>query len=479
MKFQCIALLLFALLAREPINAQVLKQQIEFDSECACDVHADDDGTIYLGLRGNRFQVYENESWSAPIVLNDNSFSSDCGITKDSSGLVWYASSDGLFSYDENGEVTSYTMGNSDIPFDDLKSVRASGNTVWATENGPGLLKFEDGAFEEIFPFGDGFFGIGNLKALDSGSAIVSNFNLLAEVREDTILERSASGLIKDIFVEVDGEILIGTDNGIRKYIPESGEIQSQDSLYGMVSVESLGSSPTGEVYADLGDTVLYQDTSGNQITLGFSAVAEPNIESFFLRRDTLCTLGGNLNGPTCSVLTSLTGVWLDQDGDGVAENEDCNDNNPDVSPLFTETPYNGLDDDCDPTTPDDDLDEDGFPIAEDCDDENPDINPDTEEIPNNGIDEDCDGMDLVTSTREINGAAVSIYPNPATDFLYVETSASFDYRIALYDSTGKLVVSQLNAGRIDLSGLANGIYLLEITGRSTQQRVVERISIQ
>lgn len=149
------------------------------------------------------------------------------------------------------------------------------------------------------------------------------------------------------------------------------------------------------------------------------------------------------------------------------------------VSPLFPETPYNGLDDDCDPTTPDDDLDEDGFPIAEDCDDENPDINPDAEEIPNNGIDEDCDGMDLISSTQEINGAAVSIYPNPATDFLYVETAAPLDYRMALYDSTGKLVVSQLNAGRIDLSGLPDGIYLLEITDRSIQERVVERISVK
>ncbi len=34
------------------------------------------------------------------------------------------------------------------------------------------------------------------------------------------------------------------------------------------------------------------------------------------------------------------------------------------------EVPYDGVDNDCDPATPDDDLDGDGFPVAEDCDDQ-------------------------------------------------------------------------------------------------------------
>jgi len=50
------------------------------------------------------------------------------------------------------------------------------------------------------------------------------------------------------------------------------------------------------------------------------------------------------------------------------------------------EIPYNGIDDDCDIETLDDDLDQDGFILLNDCDDENPAINPDAEEIPNNVI---------------------------------------------------------------------------------------------
>jgi hypothetical protein len=56
------------------------------------------------------------------------------------------------------------------------------------------------------------------------------------------------------------------------------------------------------------------------------------------------------------------------------------------------EVPYNGVDDDCDPATPDDDLDGDGSAVAEDCDDDDPAVHPGaTEEC--NGVDDDCDGV--------------------------------------------------------------------------------------
>ena len=81
----------------------------------------------------------------------------------------------------------------------------------------------------------------------------------------------------------------------------------------------------------------------------------------------------------------------VDADGDGVDETLDCDDTNSSVYPGNAETPYNGTDDDCDETTPDDDLDGDGFVYADDCDDDAAETNPDAIESCN-GVDDDCNG---------------------------------------------------------------------------------------
>lgn len=106
--------------------------------------------------------------------------------------------------------------------------------------------------------------------------------------------------------------------------------------------------------------------------------------------------------GAACGALTEtracnehLCPEDVDNDNDGFSENEgDCDDEDPDINPGVSETPYNNKDDDCNPATRDDDLDADGFPLVADCDDTDGDIHPGAEDIPGNGIDEDCDGKD-------------------------------------------------------------------------------------
>lgn len=82
-------------------------------------------------------------------------------------------------------------------------------------------------------------------------------------------------------------------------------------------------------------------------------------------------------------------GKWeslLDPDGDGLATSDDCDD----LHALGVEIPYDGLDNDCDPGTPDDDLDGDGFQSAADCDDQDASVYPDAAETCD-GLDDDCD----------------------------------------------------------------------------------------
>ena len=169
----------------------------------------------------------------------------------------------------------------------------------------------------------------------------------------------------------------------------------------------------------------------------------------------------------------------IDADNDGVRANYDCDDSNPDINPAVAEQPYNGIDDDCNAATFDDDLDQDGFLMVDDCDDNDSDINPDAEEIPNNGIDEDCDGMDLVSSTFDLAGAKVNIYPNPTSDIINIDIEGHVNFKTIVYDLNGKVVKSNTNSKKIHVFEMASGIYLLEIEDLNSGQRIMERMIIE
>jgi len=67
---------------------------------------------------------------------------------------------------------------------------------------------------------------------------------------------------------------------------------------------------------------------------------------------------------------------------------------------------------------------------------------------------------------NEINNSSnFKIYPNPANDYLIINSSKESDMTFKLFDATGKLLITkQLNgkSNRIDINTLAKGIYFIE-----------------
>ena len=148
------------------------------------------------------------------------------------------------------------------------------------------------------------------------------------------------------------------------------------------------------------------------------------------------------------------------------------------INPAQNEIPYNGLDDDCNETTLDDDLDEDGFLLVDDCDDMNPNINPDADEIPNNGIDEDCDGVDLLSSVHELGNTMVNIYPNPVTDVINIDVRGQLNFKATLFDLEGRIIESTINSSTLEVHTIPRGTYIMEVKDLRTGNKIVERMII-
>jgi hypothetical protein len=93
-----------------------------------------------------------------------------------------------------------------------------------------------------------------------------------------------------------------------------------------------------------------------------------------------------------------------DRDGDGVAENQDCDDQDADRFPGNVERCGDGVDQDCNGRDPGCDADQDGFYAGNDCDDEDPNRFPGNPEICGDGVDQDCNGLDLRCLTDDLDG---------------------------------------------------------------------------
>ena len=106
---------------------------------------------------------------------------------------------------------------------------------------------------------------------------------------------------------------------------------------------------------------------------------------------------------------TSCEEIEGDADGDGVRRPADCDDTNPGIHPGATDTPDDGVDQDCSGTDATNlDVDRDGSPRPQDCNDADPAIHPGAREVAGNGVDENCDTE--IVPFRGIGGVVSNLW---------------------------------------------------------------------
>ena len=71
----------------------------------------------------------------------------------------------------------------------------------------------------------------------------------------------------------------------------------------------------------------------------------------------------------------------------------------------------------------------------------------------------------------EVNKVELSIYPNPATGKLFIKTGNTQPNTTGIYDLSGRLLFTQPFKSELDISRMANGIYIIEVTGNGETAR--------
>lgn len=71
--------------------------------------------------------------------------------------------------------------------------------------------------------------------------------------------------------------------------------------------------------------------------------------------------------------------------------------------------------------------------------------------------------LDFTTSLPPLPDNFFSIYPNPASTFIYIETNLNSNYSVGMHSTIGVKIGSWKNARNINLTGLSAGMYVVRI----------------
>jgi hypothetical protein len=217
----------------------------------------------------------------------------------------------------------------------------------------------------------------------------------------------------------------------------------SEESADGSETADTAGTDDSADS-SDTADSVDSADSGDTGDTAPIDADKDGFPEGVDCDDGDVSVHPGAVETPYDGIDQDCDGADLeDVDGDGYVLAEDCDDTNGTIHPGATETPYDGIDQDCDGTDLID-VDGDGYALADDCDDEDASIHPGATETPYDGIDQDCDGLDLV----DVDGDGYPLADDCDDEDASVHPEASEVARNGLDDDCDGYV--DLDAGSLD-----------------------------
>ena len=81
-----------------------------------------------------------------------------------------------------------------------------------------------------------------------------------------------------------------------------------------------------------------------------------------------------------------------------------------------------------------------------------------------------------ILAIEDFNTTALNVYPNPASDQLFVSDLSTPAYAISIFSLEGKLLLASKNAQKIDMASLPSGLYLVQIVvdGKASFKKVIK-----
>ncbi len=405
------------------------------------DMEQDSQGNLYVCSQQGILYVKTNGVWQEiELDPDENYYARGIAIDEDN-GVIWVSSEEGGLYSITNGVIEHFTSANSGLPSDDLRDIRYHDGKLWISCFGNGVAGKDGDNFTHYTTANSVLQSdyIYDLAVTPDGTVIAANDEDVHFFKNGTWTYYDFNSLFgfdtwaQDIYVDHNQDVWFAAKKGVIKFNHATQQFEDLTSVYGEKDYSAIIHTPDNKVWlGEIYEGLHYFDPIGNHYFFEGNLNGQPSqVFDFMYYNDTVRVIG-NIG----ATVTGLTVTYFDADNDGVTAETDCNDS------LAT-------------------------------------VNPNGVEIANNGIDEDCDGADLISSSHELAGLPLELFPNPTSSLLYIGYQGKQALEIKLYSVSGQLLQTQRGTKPLDLSTCHTGFYWLEISDPATHQSIREKVVVK